>query len=76
VGGNLTDNLKVDLGLKTLPAVFASGKPDAPTTDNVGYQPLLSKAVKGLLVILTAPSTNGKLFITSFPFNLATSYNY
>jgi hypothetical protein len=25
---------------------------------------------------LTAPSTNGKLFITSFPFNLATSYNY
>jgi hypothetical protein len=34
VGGNLRDSFSVVLGLKTFPAVVATGKPSAPTTES------------------------------------------
>lgn len=37
VGGNLSEYLIVVSGLNTLPAVFAAGKPSAPTTDNYAF---------------------------------------
>jgi hypothetical protein len=55
VGGNRIEILKVLLLLKTLPAIFASGKSDAPVIQSLDFQPLEIKAVKGLFVTLFAP---------------------
>jgi hypothetical protein len=38
VGGSLKDSFKVVLGLKTLPAVLALGRPFPPITDSDGFQ--------------------------------------
>lgn len=66
VGGNLKEILTVEKGLKTLPAVKASGKPDAPITSSFGYQPLPSKAFNGFVVTFLAPCTNGKYLMAFY----------
>ena len=76
VGGSLNEILTVEKGLKTLPAVKASGKPAAPTTSSFGSQPLPSKAFNGLVVTFLAPCTNGKYLMAFSLSSSATSYNY